>query len=78
VGQGEASVRFDCEKLEELSQELGSDCLLPLRWWVRVVESLQEGPKGGAQLRAPFEVNGTPFEVTPERRSQIACGIAHS
>jgi hypothetical protein len=78
VGQREASVGFDSKKLEELPSELGGDCLLSLRWRVRVVESFQKSPDGGEKLGAPFEVNGTPFEMTPERRSQVACGIAHS
>jgi hypothetical protein len=66
------------QELEELPKELGGDCLLSRRGRVSIVECLQQCSDGGEKLGAPFDVDGTPLEVTPKRRSQIACGVSDS
>ena len=41
-------------------------------------QRLLEGPEWWGVTGSFLLCEGAPFETTPERRSQIACGIAHS
>ncbi len=65
-------------KLEEAAEQSWGNGLLPEGWRVDVVEGFEERSEGGPKLGAVLDVNGALFETTPERRSQVACGIAHS
>ena len=65
-------------ELEQTTEETGSDGFLRSRWWVNVVEGFEEGTEGRPELGSILDVNGTLFETTPERRSQVACGSAQS
>ena len=47
-------------------------------WFIEVFVGSEEASDGGVQDGAVREVNGAWFMMVPKRRSQTACGIAHS
>jgi hypothetical protein len=65
-------------EMAEGPEKLGRQGALALGGGVEVVESLEEGLDAGQQLGAAFDVKGAALETVPERRSQVACGTAHS
>ena len=53
-------------------------CLLSTRWWVNLVGCLQQGSDRGTQVGSSRDVHGALPEIDPERRCQVACGLAQS
>jgi hypothetical protein len=49
-------------------------CLLYLHRGVYVFVGPEEASKGREKLFSPFDMEGTPDEATPQRRSHAACG----
>lgn len=62
----------------EASQQLGCDGFLTVWRGVYVVVGPEEGTERWQELSAVLDVKGAPFEMVPERRSQVACGSAQS
>jgi hypothetical protein len=59
-------------------EKLGSCRLLYVFGGIYIFKGFQQGFDRWQELGAVREVKGTWFEIVPERRTQIACGIAHS
>ena len=46
--------------------------------WVGVIIGSEQGTQGRSHVGASRDVKGAVLEMVPERRSQTACGTAHS
>lgn len=60
------------------SEELGRDCLLSLWRGVDVGVGGEEATDAGMQVGRSRDVQGAWVLMDPKRRSQVACGFAHS
>jgi hypothetical protein len=63
---------------EQVTQQLGCDGFLSVRRGVGVIVSPEQGTQGRSHVGASREVKGAVLDMVPERRSQTACGTAHS
>ncbi len=63
---------------EQETQQLGGDGLLAFGSWVGVIIGSEQGTQGRSHVGASRDVKGAVLEMVPERRSQTACGTAHS
>ena len=60
------------------TQQLGVDGLLAFGSGVGVIIGPEQGTQGRLHVGASQDVKGAVLDMVPERRSQTACGTAHS